>query len=280
MTWFVLALLSTFFFIFYSLLSRVLCIKSENPRAFSVVYNSFCSLIVLSFWFFEGQSFKPINSSILLLTFLATVIWGIFNRVEFYAVKNMEASLLIIVMKIAHLTTFFAATLLLNEVMTVKKILAAALILGGSVFVLYKGDKKIKDKGLIYALITAISLGFGWTIDKKVSVFYPTSLYVLIGYSIPTFYVWAIPPLPFEAIKKEFRQASWKVILLALINVLGYYTMVKAFAFGEASRITLITSTTSIFVVLAGIIALKERTNIIKKILAGIIVSSGILLLK
>lgn len=275
-----IALLSTFFFTFYDILARVLSVKSRNPRAFSVVYNSFCALIVVGLSLLEKPSFNRISSLVIFLTFIATVLWGIFNRVEFYAHKYMEVSLRTIVGKVAPLTTFLATALFLGEAVTTKKILAAILILGSTVFVLYKKDGKIGREGLMYTLATSVSLGLAWTMDKKVSVFYPTSFYVLLGYSIPTLYVWAIPPLPFKVIKEEFRSASWKIVLLAAINVLGYYSLMKAFAYGEASKTTLIVSTHSIFIILAGIILLKERSDVTKKLLAGVVATAGVLLLK
>lgn len=280
MSWFVLILLSISFFVCYSLLSRALAIKSDNPRAFAVVYNFFCSLIFLGLWLLGDRAFKSIDSQILFLTFIATVLWGVFSWVEYYAKKNVEESLLTIITKVAELTTFMAAILFLGEMITSKKILAATLILGANVCLFYKKKGGIKGRGLIYALITAIFLGLSWTMDKKISVFYPTSLYVLLVTSIPTLYIMTIPPLPIKAVKKEFRRTSWKVILLAFFSSLGYYFLVKSFAFGEASRIILVFSTRSIFTIIAAIIFLKERTDIPKKIIAGAAVTAGILLLK
>jgi len=280
MTWFFLALLSTFFFTLYALLARILSVKSKNPRAFSLVYNFFCSLFVLGLWLIEGESLKPITPFVIFLTFIAITLWGLFNRVEYFAHKYMEVSLRTIISKTAELTTFFAATLFLREVMTFKKLLAVSLIVGASVFALYKKNKIIKTKGLIYTLLTSIFLGLAWTMDKKVSVYYPTSFYVLLGYSLASLYIIPFPTLSFNTVKKEFKRANWKVVLLAFINVLGYYTLIKSFAYGEASKIVLIVASRSVFTILAGIVILKEKSNIFKKIMAGLIVSLGILLLK
>jgi drug/metabolite transporter (DMT)-like permease len=280
MTWFIFALLSTFFFIFYSLLARILSIKSSNPRAFSFVYNLICSLIVLIIFIFEKSSFSPINLRIILYTLAAVTFWGLFNRTEFFAHKYMETSLRTIVSKTSELVTFVTAILLLGEAVTAQKIIAAFIILSASVLALYKNNKQINKKGLLYTLLTSLFLGLAWTLDKKASAYYPTSFYVFLGYFLSSFYVVPFPTLSFKEIKKEFQLANWKVVLLACLNVLGYYSLVQAFKLGEASNVILILASRSAFTVLAGIFVLKETSNIFRKIIGAVAVTIGILLLK
>lgn len=280
MNWLILALLSSFFFSLYSLLARVLSVKSKDPRAFSLVYNLICSVIVLILWLIEGESLRTIDIRIFLMTFVAITLWGLFNRVEFYSQKYMESSLRTIISKTSELVTFLAAIILLGESITLKKVLAVILILGACVIVLLKKSKKLNKKGLVYTLLTSVFLGLAWTMDKQVSGYYHISFYVLLTYSLSSIYIVFFPTIPLKAIRDEFKQANWKVIILAIINVMAYYTLVSAFSVGEASKVILILASRSVFVILAGIFILKEKSDVRKKIIAGVLVTLGILLLK
>jgi len=281
--WFVFALIANLLFVVYTLLGRVLSIKSKNPRAFSVVYNLTCFLIAFLNWLVTRPAFSlnVITPSVLFLTFSAIILWGLFCLLEFYAYKYTEASLSAVLFKTADVIALVIATIFLKEILTSKKILAAVFILGASVLILYQKKKiEINNRGLIYTLLTSVFLGIAWDLDKILTNYYPTSFYVWLVYLFPGIFVYSLSPLSFADLKKEIDLASWKLLLLCLANVSAYYFLVRALALGEASKVVLITSSGSILVVLLGIIFLKERTHILKKLAAAVIVSIGILLLK
>jgi len=98
--------------------------------------------------------------------------------------------------------------------------------------------------------------------------------------------LWAIPvPLIYLPYIKtgnlisEFRLASWKIVLLAALNVIGYLMQLKALEIGEATKVIPIVQTTTLFTVLFGIILLRERENIGRKVFAAILALSGVYLL-
>lgn len=280
MTWFSLAVISTLCFTFYGLLGRILIIDSKEPRAFSAVYNFLSGFFVLAFFAIDRFEWRPIPPFILFLTVLMIFAYGIFNRTEYTAKKYMEISLFTVVAKIATICTFALSIIFLGESISIKKLVAAFVILSANIMVFYRKGGLRLNKGLRYALIMSFFLGIAWTIDKKAASYWPLPLYAFMGYAISNIFVLFMPTVPLSSLVEEFKRTSWKVVLLAGMASSGYYFLIKAFTLGEASKIILINSTNSLITIILAIIFLKERKSIPLKIAAGILAFSGVLLLK
>lgn len=280
MLWIYFALGAAFLFSLNSILGRVLATKSVNPRAFALIYNTIGGFFVLSFFIFDHSKFLGITWQVLLLLAINIFVYGIFNRFEFYARKNVEASTLIVLTKFTPVVTFVLSALFLDEALTVNKVLALFIIIAGNILavVTKKGIKM--TSGIKYAVIITLSLGIAMVLDKKISGNFPLPLYAFFAYFPPNIFLYFFPKLKFNEIKNEFKSAGYKIFILAAVNVCGYFMLIKSYAFGEVSKISLLTSASTIITVLIGIFFLKEKTRLWQKILAAILVTIGVLLLK
>lgn len=280
MNWFWTAVTATSLFTVYDLLARTVGVKSKNPLAFSMAYNLLASALCLIIFVLSGEKVEQVPLSTMGLTILMTILYAIFERTEYYAHKHVEASVLTIILKLATAITFISSIIFLKERLVWQKVLALALIIGANILISYKNKANLTKTGLIYGVIVALSLGFAWTIDKKASIFYPLSFYAFIGYFVPVIYNLIIFRPKVKAIIREIKLNIWQLPCLAIPVVIGYLLMIKAFSMADASKVILITSSSSIWVLLLGIILLKEKTNIVKKILAGAMVFIGVLILE
>lgn len=280
MTWIVFALLSLIFSTTFQVLSRVLAVKSENPRVFSTVFNSIATIFAFLLLFLEPwsiKSFPPVG--IIFLTLLSTILYGVFERTQFYVRKNIDASTLTILFRLAPVITLIASFLILKENITFVKISAVACIIGANIL-LVSGKRDFKfNKYLLLAILCAVSLGLAWTIDKKASVYYSTVIYSIIIWTLPVFYIASFPLVSFKSIVTEFKISTWKIPLLAAANVLQFYFQLKALYLADASKVIPVISSSTVLTVLLGIILLKERNNLGRKIIAGALVFIGVLLL-
>lgn len=278
--WIYLALGTAFLFAINSILGRVLATRSANPRAFALIYNTIGGIFVLSFFIFDHSKFYGINWQILLLLLLDICVYGIFNRFEFYARRNIDASTYSVLSRLTPVITFVLSILFLKETLNFNKILALIVIILGNILAVIT-KKGIKfSSGMKYAALTIISLGVAMTIDKKISGNFPLPLYAFLAYLPPNIFLYYFPKLKFSDIKSEFKLAGYKVFLLAGINVCGYFMLIKSYAYGEVSNIVLLISTSTIITVFLGIFLLKEKDRLWQKILAALLVTAGVLLLK
>lgn len=279
---FFISLLTALLFAAYGILSRVLSVKSKNPLAFSAVFGFLATCFSLPLLFLEPWQFRGVTPFIIFVTALATICYGLFETTEFFARKYLEASRSTVIFQLAPLIASFGAILLLGEPLTGRKLAAIVLIVGGNLIALYRQGGAVSFYGLLFALGAAFGLGFGYIADKVAFVHFPLGLYILITYFFPALYIFffLIRRQPFLLIKEEISDARWRLPLLALVGVAGYYTLLRAFRLADVSFVTPIAFSSTILTALGGIIILYERGNIMQKILGATFVFLGVILLK
>ena len=278
MNWFGYALSAVFIFSSYDILSRHLGKDSKSPQAFAVIFNFLASLGAFIFFLLIPSHFQA-RSWTIVLGIIGITIWGLFGRVEYEAHKRVQASTLTVFTRLAYIVTFILAILFLHESATFKKIVALFLILFASFLIAQKLKKKDLS-GAIYALLLSSILGFGWFIDKFVSNEWGISFYILLSFLSPIISNLLLPPLSLTKIKEEVKNSTWLMLILPIIDVGGYYLMLKAFSLAEGSKVILVIAFTQILTILLGIIILNEKEHFYRKIIAGVLGVIALILLK
>lgn len=282
MTWLYLSLTSAVGFACLNLLSRTVSLKSKNPRVLSIAFNLVAILMTLII-FISSSGYKnfslPNGFFPYFYLFLACLFFGLYERLRFYVAQSMEASLLSIINNSSVVVAFTIALFIYNEQLTINKILGFLLIMISLFLISIKKVKKIDWKPIGLALLANVFLGIGWALDKKGIYYFNSITYNVLAWLLP-FIVICFPYVKFSDIKKEIKISSWKIILLSFINVAAYFVNLKAQTLAEATKVIPIVQTSTIITVIFGVLLLKERTNLFKKILAGIIAVIGVFLLR
>jgi drug/metabolite transporter (DMT)-like permease len=138
---------------------------------------------------------------------------------------------------------------------------------------------KISAKGLIFSLISAVCFGLVMLVDKHNSANYSTGIYIILAFLIPGIITGVSSKLPIKTYIKEVFAIKWLVLLSGILAAVGYYALIESFKYIETSIVSTINSMNTIFVVLIGIVFLKEKTDFWRKIIAVIIVFIGIFIL-
>ncbi len=256
--------------------------KKQKRTPFSFVYNAWGSFFAILIYLFTSKSpfsFHTIAPIGIILLIVASLFYGGFERLQFYARKTIDASTITILFRLSPVITFVTSIIFLHENFTLSKIIGMLCIITATFIIAYKNMKLSLNKNFLLAIICASLLGVAWTVDKNATQYVPNELYSLIIWFLPLVVIYA-PYIPTTALVKEFRIGSWKMILLAFLNVLGFYIQLKALSLADASKVIPIINTNSVFVVLGGIYLLKERDNIGKKIIAGLLATVGVFFLR
>lgn len=281
--WIIFALATAILWATYALLSRSLAKESPSPLAFAVIFGIWASAVSFIPALWEPWTFTDVTVLVLWVTFLATVFFGLYQGLEFFARKHLEASRSTIFFQLAPVISFIGGALFLSEPFTLMKVGAVALIVGGNIVALYKHGGAVSAKGALYMLGVVIGLGMGYVADKFVIGHYPIALYSAISYFFPSLYCLAI--LAFQKgwiaeLKNESVRLGWKLPILALVGTAGYYFALKTFLIADVSVAVPVIFTSTIFTALGGILILGERGSIPQKILGALIVFSGVVLLQ
>jgi len=282
MTWGFFAVSSIFFFTGLALLQRKIAVNSNNARAMAVIFNLSAFIIALII-FFIGGSYKnisfPKHLEPYIFLLVASFCYGMYERGRFMVAKLLDASVFSTILNTSVLVAFIGSFFLYNEALTLRKIVGGILIIF-ALFLISFG-KKIKGqskKGIGLGILISVIIGIAWMLDKKGTQFFNADTYNILVWLIPIFFI-VFPYIKLREIKEEFKLGSWKIILLAGINVAGYYLQLKALEIADATKVIPIVQTSTLLTVFLGILILKEKKNILRKIIAGLITIMGVYLL-
>ena len=282
MTWLYYSLGAALCYASLNILSRIVSVDSKNPRALSLAFN-LTSIFMAVILFLLTGAYKriifPSQTEAWVYLLIATFFYGMFERLRFFATKLLPVSVYAIIANVTVVVAFFLSVVLYKETLTLSKTIGFLLIFLSLFLIIEKKKSKVTIKAVLVGLMTSFVLGVSVALDKKGATYFKPEIYNILGWVIP-FIVLYFPGAKVNDIKLQFRQFSWKIVLLASFNFVGFYLGLKALFLADATKVIPITQSSSIIAVIAGIFLLKEKSNLFKKIIAGIIAVVGVFLLR
>lgn len=264
-----------------TLVQRVLLRKKRtDPIALSIVFQLLGGVFVGTYALLKGFQIPHILP-VLPNFFLMPILYGSANIFLFYALKYIEASEYTILYATRMLWTIFAAIVFLQESFSMQQVLGTFLILSSVVLVSWKSAKFEFNKGTIFALLGAGAFGLGLANDSFIVRNVDVPSYMSIAFILPALVTWAIFPKSTKKMRalleKENLPMTCIVSAMAGISAVTYFT---AYQIGRnAAQIAALNQTATILTVILGIVLLKERSSMLKKLLAAIISAVGVILI-
>lgn len=283
MPWLILSLLALFTFVAYDIAGRYCAVKSENPRAFAVIFNGAVALIAPLIFLIDKTLPRAMSWQAALFTVIGLLLWGLNGRFEYFAKKHTEISTFTIITKVAPVGTFFLAVIFLKESLTLQKIFGISLMLFANylLFVGHSWRKVISRQGLKYSMLISGIIAFAWFFDAINIKNWGVAVFSLISFSIGSFISAIFPTIKLKDLKRELELTPiWQFLTLGALNLLGYALQLKALSIGPASNIMPIITSTSPFVVLFGYLLLKEKDYPLRKFFAALLSVLAIYLMR
>ena len=98
---------------------------------------------------------------------------------------------------------------------------------------------------------------------------------------VPTLAIFLIEKIKISEIKKEFINGNKKAIIITSVSwSLSIIGALRAYQLGKVTTVAPLCALTVILNVIAGYIFLKERNDVIKKIIAAIVIVASIILIR
>jgi len=253
--------------------------KDSDPISFAIFFQAVAGVAVALFAIFKGVDFSGYDliwPNLILMTFL----YAYFNIFKFKALKEDDASKFAVIFQFNTLIPVIMAILILGERVSVWQGFGVALILAGVILVTGKIDFK-KEKGEVYSVIAAILFGSAVANDffivKNVSV----DTYVALSFLSPALILSLIYPDSVKRIKQFTTVKSLRPSLIAgALFGLAAISVYTAFKIGNnAAQISPLFQIATIVTVILGIIFLKEKENLLKKLLGAALSFIGVILI-
>ncbi len=274
-----LALVAAFASGVESLLRRKIAIKI-NPLVCTFLFQGFAALFLLPL--FITRFTQPYLPHMWWLVVISGMLWAFASLAMFKAYSYLEASTGSIISRSKIILILFLSIIFLKESLNALKILGTLLIFLGLVILYFKKGGRVfslKDKGVQFMMLSILLFSFALLIDKTLVKFFDPGALAFLLYAIPTFVLFFIV----VGKKSSFTEITIKnistIALTSLLSASFYFTVLSAFRFAEANVVIPLTELSSLVTVFGGILFLKERSHIKKKILAAIIVVIGAILI-
>ena len=282
MDWFTLALISMVSLSLANIFQRVL-MKDNNsdPFAYGIVFQFLAAIFIGIFAVINGFVMPPLKEVGIYLLFTGILYAG-FVLFILKAYQTSQASEVTLVMTSRVIWTVLGAVLLLGETLTITKLIGISIIIGAIIFVFYEGKKIKYSKGIQYALLAAACFGLGFVNDAFILQKAEAISYTAIAFALPGIMLLLYKP---SAILKLKAFANMKLLgkmmLLSIFQSTAALTIYFAYQKGgDASQLGPMGLSVVILTIILAAIFLGERNNVIKKVIAAILVMIGVYLLR
>jgi uncharacterized membrane protein len=266
---------------FASVMRKAL-MKDDKADAYAsaIAFQLLGFIMILLFSLLNGFSLPPMQTY--WLNYLAqALLWGLVTVFLFKANKYLEASQVTIIYSFASVVGVVCAILFLNDSLNITQIWGIGLILFSVILVFWQKGKLELNRGFWYMLATCLCSGVAITNDAFLLRTTDVFSMLTIGWLTPGLFLLLAHPHAVIKLKyywhpKHFHSLFWFTLLYAVSGA-AFYLAIKAG--GQVSQVSPISNASIILTVLLSALFLNERNNLLKKLIAAVLVMTGVLLL-
>lgn len=251
-----------------------------DPITFTIYFNILVSLIILPIAFLNSFTF-PSLSSIWLQLILMIFLYGFFGISFYKAIKNTPISEVMVIAATAPIWTTVTSILFLGDEVSPVKLLGVVLAVTGVVFVFYQKRSLRIHSGHFYAFLSTVFIGSALTNDSFLLGNFNLNTYSLLSYLLPGLFIALIYPKKLMGITTLLtKNTGIKFFITGVLYAITSLLVNTSFQTGaKAAQVGVMMQLSLIFTIALGAIFLNERENLIRKLIGGIIVVTGVLMI-
>lgn len=237
------------------------------------------TIILLLVPFFEIKF--PSDIRIYLFLVLSILFYAIKYRLNTTIIKGIEISSFSILSQLNIVFMILIGLFFFKEPIIISKVIGTLLIIFSNILVFFTKKSLKINKYVILGILSNLSMAIAVSLDVSISNQFNIPMYIAITFITPAIVLFLFERQKISYIQSEFRNGNKKLILITAISwAINAITSLRLYLLGEITTVAPLCSLTVILNVLAGFIFLKERNNILKKIVAGILIIISVFLIK
>lgn len=277
--WIIFIILYLFFAVLFNQIYKLLVDDMKDAGALLIIVEGLGGLISILFLPFFQFRFSD-NSLIYLFLFISCIFYALDYRLSIESRKGIQASVYSIIRQISTIFMILSGIFIFKEKFVLKKIIGAFLIIFSNILIFYeKGTFKF-NKSILYAVLSSLCTTIALLIDVNYSKQFNLAIYISIILIIPVLMILIFERIKFQDIKLELKTANKKYLFITSISwPLMMIFKLAAYKRGQVLVIAPLCSLSAIINVIVAYLFLKEKDNLIKKIIASIIIIFSIFLI-
>lgn len=280
--WFIFALLSVFVIAGSEISQKVSLTQKVNISAitnnfFVWTLQGFGGIILV---ILLGQNIPTLTPTSLLKLILVAVVYFLGGTFFYTSYKANSPSISIILGSISIVVSTILGIMIFGESRSIEKLIGIALILFSIIFVNYRQGTNISKYNL-FAIIGGLCYGVAYNIDKSFAIVIPPASYVtLMCFSVAAVSIIA-KSKHILSDTKRMRPKDFRPILASSFfgTLFNFFTFMSYKNSGNVGVVDAMNNSSIFIIILFEILLLKDRTNLMKKLISAGIVTIGIGLL-
>lgn len=254
--------------------------QATKSGALTVLLELIGGISVLLLCPIMGFSF-PTDYKIWIFLGLAIIFYTIAGRLNTDVMKGVEVSTYCILRQIPTVFTTIGGVLIFGEDFVITRFIGAALIIASNVIIFYKKGNFSVNKYLLIGLLANLLTSIGRMLDISISDHMSLPVYSSLVLTVPALLTWGAERIKLSDIKAEYINGDKKsIIICGGVWGLMMVSLLKAYQFGQVTTVAPLAALSVLVNVIVGYIFLKERSNMLKKIISAMLIIIAVVLIK
>ena len=280
MNWLICVILYLIFYVIFNQSYKVATKSLTKPGSLTILLEIIASLTVLLLIPFFEIKF-PEDPRIYLFLGLSIIFYTISDRLNTTVRSGIEASTFSVINQLSTVFMIIAGVLFFKEPFILNKFIGAALIVFSNVLIFFKKGNGKPNKYIILGVLSNLCFSIALFLDVNNSDNFNLPIYVATTLGMPIILIFIFEKIKLSDIKEEYQKGNKKAIWITSVSwSLSILAQLRAYQLGEVSIIAPLCALSVILNVIVGYIFLKEKDNMLKKIISAILIILGIILIK
>lgn len=280
MNWVIYLILYLILGVIFDQAYKVTTKSLKNAGALTILLEFIGTVAVLfAIPFFEVK--LPTDPKVYIFLILAIVFYAVNDRLNTTVRSGIEASTFSIIKQLSTVFMIFAGILFFKEEFIINKFIGAILIILSNILIFYKRENTKPNKYVLLGILANIFYTIALFLDVNISENFNLPIYVAISLGLPTILIALAERIKPKEIINEFKNGNKPAILVTSVTW-SYMILVqlRAYQLGNVSIVAPLCALTVILNVIVGYIFLKEKDNLLRKIISALLIILGIILIK
>lgn len=269
-------IVETIFIQFYKMATK----KIQKTGALTVLLEMTGGLTALALGLFFEIRF-PTDIRIYIMLAISIICYTIKDRLDTKVLSGIEASTFNIIQQLSTTFMIFAGLIFFKEKFILAKFIGAMLIIFSNVLVFYKKGKFEFNKFVLLGVISNLVFTVALFLDVNISEHFNLPMYAAITLTIPAILIMIFERIKPSEIKNEFVNGNKRAILITAITwPMTIITSLRAYQLGNVTIVAPLCALSVMLNVIVGYLFLKEKDNLLRKIISAILIIISIILIK
>ena len=254
--------------------------KMKNATYLTLLLEGFTALFSLLFIILFPIKFS-INPCTYLILIIVCIIYAVTDRLNTEARYGLEPSTFSVLKQLSTVFIIIFGILFMKQELVINRLIGAGIIIGANLMLAYNKGKFNFNKYFIMCVISNLLFAIAMLINMNISSEFNVAIYTFFTVGIPFSIISLFNRVKLNDLKKEFKRYDKKLFVFsACMWCLMLISSVKAYELGNVVVVASFLALTSILNSVVELIINHDRKSFLKKILIGILIVIGVILVK